>query len=95
MIPLPKTIKINPDAKNKHMAQVVIKPLYPGYGQTIGNALRRVLLSSLQGAAVVGVKIKGAPHEFTTLPNVAEDILEIILNLKKLRVKIFNNQEDA
>lgn len=73
---------------------VIIEPCYPGYGMTIGNALRRVLLSSLPGAAVVGVKIKGASHEFSALPNVKEDVLRIILNLKQLRLKILNNQEE-
>lgn len=72
--------------------QIIIEPCFPGYGTTIGNALRRVLLSSLPGAAVIGVKIKGAGHEFTTLPHVKEDMLELILNLKKLRLKIFSDE---
>lgn len=61
----------------------------PGFGTTIGNALRRVLLSSLPGAAVTAVRIKGVEHEFSTMPNVKEDVLEIILNLKSLRLKCF------
>ncbi|MFA4941822.1 MAG: DNA-directed RNA polymerase subunit alpha, partial [Patescibacteria group bacterium] len=68
-------------------------PCYSGYGMTLGNSLRRVLLSSLPGAAVIGVKIKGADHEFMALPHVKEDVLEIILNLKKLRLKIFSEEE--
>ncbi len=72
--------------------QIIIEPCYPGYGATIGNALRRVLLSSLPGAAVVGVKIKDANHEFMTLPHVKEDILELVLNLKKLRLKVFSEE---
>lgn len=72
--------------------QIIIEPCYPGYGATIGNALRRVLLSSLPGAAVVGVKIKDANHEFMTLPHVKEDILELVLNLKKLRLKVFSDE---
>lgn len=71
---------------------LVIEPLYPGYGATIGNALRRVLLSSLPGAAVTAVKIQNAPHEFTTLPKIQEDVLQIILNLKQLRVKVFSDE---
>ncbi len=71
---------------------VVIEPCYPGYGATIGNALRRVLLSSLPGAAAIGVKIKGADHEFMALPHVKEDVLELILNLKKLRLKVFSDE---
>jgi DNA-directed RNA polymerase subunit alpha len=73
---------------------VVIEPCYPGYGTTIGNALRRVLLSSLPGAAVVGIKIKGVSHEFSTLPNVKEDILKIILNLKQLRLKVLSDLDE-
>ncbi|MDQ7814876.1 MAG: DNA-directed RNA polymerase subunit alpha [Patescibacteria group bacterium] len=68
---------------------LTVEPCMPGYGTTIGNALRRVLLSSLPGAAVTAVKIKGAEHEFSTIPNVKEDVLEIILNLKSLRLKCF------
>jgi len=66
----------------------VIEPLYPGYGMTVGNALRRVLLSSLPGAAVTSVKIEGVPHEFSALPGVKEDVVAILLNLKMIRVKI-------
>lgn len=75
-------------------ATATIEPFYPGYGMTIGNSLRRVLLSSLVGTAVVGVKIEGASHEFTTLPHVKEDILEIILNLKKLKGEILIDTEE-
>ena len=64
------------------------KPLEPGFGQTVGNSLRRVLLSSLEGAAVTGVKITGAEHEFTSLPGVLEDVTDIILNVKNLVVKL-------
>ncbi len=69
-----------------------IEGLYTGYGLTIGNALRRVLLSSLPGAAITTVKIKGVQHEFSTLPGVLEDVIQIIINLKKIRVKMFNNE---
>ena len=62
---------------------ITVEPCYPGYGTTLGNSLRRVLLSSLPGAAVTKVKIEGATHEFTSLPYIKEDILGIILNLKK------------
>jgi len=69
-------------------ATLVVEPLFPGYGTTIGNALRRVLLSSLEGAAVTAVKIKGVDHEFSQLSGVKEDVVEIILNLKKMRMKV-------
>ncbi len=74
--------------KEGHKATFEIQGLYPGYGVTVGNALRRVLLSSLEGVAVTEVKIKGAPHEFSTIPGVLEDAIMIILNLKNLRFKI-------
>ena len=73
-------------------AEIVIEPCYPGYGTTLGNALRRVLLSSLSGTAVTAVKIKNAPHEFNTIEHVKEDVLEIILNLKQLRLKSFSDE---
>ena len=66
--------------------------LYPGYGVTIGNALRRVLLSSLPGAAVTQMKIKGASHEFSTIPGILEDVIMIMLNLKQLRFKIYSDE---
>lgn len=65
-----------------------IQPLYPGYGVTLGNTLRRVLLSSLVGSAITKVKIKDVAHEFSTLPGVLEDILDITLNLKKVRIRM-------
>lgn len=90
-IALPQKIEFIKGAEKNHK-RIIIEPCYPGYGATIGNALRRVLLSSLPGAAVIGVKIKGANHEFMTLPHVKEDVLELILNLKKLRLKIFGDE---
>src|ERR1044071_2295778 len=68
-------------------AQFEFRPLEPGYGLTIGNALRRVLLSSLEGYGIVGIKIEGAEHEFATLKGITEDVTEIILNLKQVRFK--------
>jgi len=69
-----------------------IEGCYPGYGTTLGNALRRVLLSSLPGSAITSVKIKGATHEFSTIPNVLEDVIQIILNLKQVRFKSYNEE---
>lgn len=68
-----------------------IDGLYPGYGHTLGNSLRRILLSSLHGAAVTRVKIEGASHEFATLPGVLEDVVMILLNIKQLRFKLHSN----
>ncbi|HZJ41278.1 MAG TPA: DNA-directed RNA polymerase subunit alpha [Candidatus Saccharimonadales bacterium] len=78
---------------NPNEGIITIEPLFPGYGMTLGNSLRRVLLSSLPGAAVIGVKIKGAGHEFMALPHIKEDVLEMILNLKQLRLKVFTEEE--
>ncbi len=85
-IPLPNKVSFQELGQNHY--QVVMEPLYPGYGVTIGNAMRRILLSSLPGAAVTAVKIKGVDHEFSSVPNVKEDVIEIILNLKQLRMKV-------
>ncbi|MBS1644662.1 MAG: DNA-directed RNA polymerase subunit alpha [Bacteroidetes bacterium] len=74
-------------------AQFEFRPLEPGYGVTIGNALRRVLLSSLEGYAITAIKIAGADHEFATIKGVIEDVTEIILNLKQVRLKKINDGE--
>ena len=90
MIPLPQKPKIVKKEKNKAIFE--IEALYPGYGITIGNALRRVLLSSLEGAAVTQMKIKGVSHEFSTIPGVLEDVVTIMLNLKQLRFKMIGEE---
>ena len=91
---LPREINFQPDKENKNKGFIIIEPCYPGYGITWGNALRRVLLTSLSGAAVVSVKIKGIKHEFSSIPYVYQDALGIILNLKSLRLKIFSENDD-
>lgn len=88
---LPSKIEIVP-SERENESVLTMEPFFHGYGHTVGNALRRVLLSSLQGAAVTAVKIKGASHEFQALPNVKEDVLEIILNLKQLRLKVYSDE---
>jgi len=90
MIPLPLQPKII--EKKENIAVFEIEALYPGYGVTIGNALRRVLLSSLPGAAITQVKIKGVHHEFSTISGVLEDVIIISLNLKQLRFKIYSEE---
>lgn len=89
---LPTKVDYQPDSENKNKGQIIIEPCYPGYGITWGNALRRVLLSSLPGAAVTAIKIKGARHEFSTIPHVKEDALQVILNFKLLRLKVFKDE---
>lgn len=91
-IALPKKIEFKA-GNDSHEGIITVEPLFPGYGMTLGNSLRRVLLSSLPGAAVIGAKIKGASHEFMALPHVKEDVLEILLNLKQLRLKAFTEEE--
>lgn len=88
---LPSTIKFEQGTRPNE-GVLVVEPCFHGYGTTLGNALRRVLLSSLPGAAVTAVKIKGGTHEFQALPNVKEDMLEVILNLKGLRLKCFSEE---
>lgn len=90
MIQLPKEPIIVSQEGNKAVFE--IGPLYPGYGMTVGNALRRVLISSLEGAAVTSVKIKGVDHEFSAVNGVMEDVIDLILNLKKVRFKLFRDE---
>jgi DNA-directed RNA polymerase subunit alpha len=89
-IPLPIIPKVI--EKEDNQAVFEIEGCYPGYGITLGNALRRVLLSSLPGASATGFKIKGVQHEFSTITGIAEDAIEIILNLKKVRFKLYTDQ---
>lgn len=83
---MPEKIQVE-ELGNQYHAKFVLNPLEEGYGVTIGNAFRRVLLSSVQGAAIVGVKISDVNHEFQTVPGVVEDMCEIILNLKEVRLR--------
>ena len=79
--------------EENNYAKFVCEPLERGYGVTLGNSLRRILLSSLPGYAIIGVKISGVVHEFSTIPNVVEDVPEIIVNLKGVRLKSFDSDE--
>jgi len=90
---MPKGLQIENPENIPNYGRVIIEPLERGWGHTIGNALRRVLMSSLQGAAVISVRIDGAVHEYTTLKGVREDIAEIILNIKKLRLKLHSDED--
>lgn len=88
---LPTTIEFT-DGEQPNIGKVVITPCQKGYGTTLGNALRRVLLSSLPGAAIESVKIDGVQHEFSAIDGVQEDVVEIILNLKQVDVRCFSNE---
>lgn len=83
----PTAIQVDEDSLTQRYGKFICEPLERGYGITLGNALRRVLLSSLQGAAVTSLKVDGVVHEFTSIPNVVEDVTDIILNLKAVRFK--------
>ncbi|MFA6098464.1 MAG: DNA-directed RNA polymerase subunit alpha [Patescibacteria group bacterium] len=78
---------------SEFQSYITIEPCYPGYGSTLGNALRRVLLSSLPGSAITALRIKEADHEFSSIPGVKEDVVQIILNLKKIRFKTLTDDE--
>lgn len=84
---MPREVVMEEASATDTYGKFMIEPLERGYGTTIGNGLRRVLLSSLQGASVISVRIDGALHEFSTLPNVREDVAEIIINIKKMRFR--------
>lgn len=87
--------KIETDAQARNYARFVISPLESGYGMTIGNALRRVLLSSLEGAAVTSVYVRGIHHEFSTIPHVREDMTSLLLNLKQVRFRFMDDEEET
>ena len=73
---------------SKNSAEFVIRPLYYGYGNTLGNSLRRVLLSSVKGAAITAFSIEGSSHEYAAIPGIREDVVDIMLNLKNIRFKM-------
>src|SRR5262245_8716406 len=83
----PKGISIDTESSTEFYAKFTCEPLERGFGITVGNSLRRVLLSSLQGAAITAIRIEGALHEFTSVPDVVEDVSDIILNLKEVVFK--------
>jgi DNA-directed RNA polymerase subunit alpha len=85
---MPKTLSKDESTATDTYAKFTAEPFEAGYGHTVGNSLRRVLLSSLEGAAITAVKITGAQHEFATLPSVVEDVTDIVLNLKKVKFKV-------
>jgi len=88
---LPDAIRFDEETLTDFYGKLIAEPLERGFGTTVGNALRRVLLSSLEGAAVTAVKIPGALHEFSTIKGVKEDVVDIILNIKKLRFKLYSD----
>lgn len=89
---LSESITVKKVSEDKNKGTFHIEGLYTGYGQTLGNALRRVLLSSLPGAAITAIKVKGVDHEFSTIPGMVEDVVEFTLNLKKVRFYFFADE---
>ncbi|MSP05311.1 MAG: DNA-directed RNA polymerase subunit alpha [Acetobacteraceae bacterium] len=87
----PEKLQVEPGADPKRMATVVAEPLERGFGMTLGNAIRRILLSSLQGAAVTSVQIDGVLHEFSSIPGVREDVTDIVLNIKQLALRMHSD----
>src|SRR4249920_1264690 len=85
---LPTRVVTDPKFKSDTYGRFSVEPFERGFGTTVGNSLRRVLLSSLEGAAVTSIKIKNAPHEFTSLPGVLDDVVDMILNVKNMIVKL-------
>ncbi len=89
----PRIVKVELVDGNQHHAKISLEPLERGFGHTLGNALRRILLSSMDGCAVTEVEIQGVLHEYTTIPGVQEDVLEILLNLKQLAISLKGKDE--
>ena len=89
---MPKRVVKDEESATDTYARFVAEPFEIGYGRTIGNSLRRVLLSSLEGAAITSVKIEGAAHEFCAIPGVVEDMTDIILNLKKVLLRAYSRE---
>lgn len=89
----PAALEVDTEGLKSNYGKFTAKPLERGYGLTLGNSLRRVLLSSLQGAGIVAVKVDGVDHEFGTINNIKEEVSEIILNLKEIRFKIIDKEE--
>jgi DNA-directed RNA polymerase subunit alpha len=88
----PRKLEVDPESLTPTYGKFTCEPLERGFGTTLGNSLRRILLSSLQGAAITAVKIEGALHEFTTIPDVVEDVTDIVLNLKEVLLKAVDSK---
>jgi DNA-directed RNA polymerase subunit alpha len=91
-IQMPKELIVDQTVTEKNYGRFVVEPLERGFGQTLGNAMRRVLLSSIQGAAFTALRIDGVQHEFSTIPGVYEDVTNIVLNIKRINVKLLGDE---
>lgn len=90
---MPRSVQIDEDTLNDEFGKFTVQPLERGFGTTIGNALRRVLLSSIEGAAIKAAKIEGVQHEFTVIDGVVEDVTEIVLNLKEVCIRVHGDED--
>ena len=91
---MPENVELDESAYSTTFGRFIVQPLERGFGTTLGNALRRVLLSSLPGAAITMIRIDGVQHEFSTVPGMVEDVADVILNLKEVRFKLINKKPD-
>src|SRR5689334_24867323 len=92
---MPRELVADKDTLTPSYGKFIAEPFERGFGTTIGNSLRRILLSSIQGAAITSIRIEGKNHEFDTVDGVKEDILDIILNLKSLNIKLHGTKNEA
>jgi len=91
---MPERVELDDSSYSTTFGRFIVQPLERGFGVTLGNMFRRVLLSSIQGAAITAIRIDGVQHEFSTIKGVKEDVVEIILNLKEVRIKLLNKRPD-
>src|SRR5512136_2963698 len=91
-IQMPEKIQIDESTRSATFARFIVQPLEKGFGVTIGNAMRRVLLSSLPGYAITAIRVDGVQHEFSAIPGVVEDVPDVVLNLKQVRMKLINKK---
>src|SRR5262250_3535763 len=89
---MPKSLTKDEASATETYAKFIAEPFEAGYGRIVGNSLRRVLLSSLEGAAITSIRITGAQHEFATLPGIVEDVTDIVLNLKRVKFKAVDHE---
>src|SRR5512141_1974364 len=91
-IQMPEKIQLDDTSYSSTFGRFIVQPLEKGFGVTIGNAMRRVLLSSLPGYAITAFRVEGVQHEFSTIPGVVEDVPDVVLNLKQVRIKMLNKK---
>lgn len=91
---MPEKVELDESSFSANFGKFTVQPLERGFGVTLGNVFRRVLLSSLQGAAITAIRLDGVQHEFSTIDGIREDVVDLILNLKEVRIKLLNKRPD-